>query len=133
MHIEPKPEVGERRRIRSDDPHVALALLLSHVRHGARLDAVVLANDEGLPIAHAGDATLCSELAALAPILSRGRAVENQIDMRQGLLFVRAVNFQGAPLHLASCGDSPTENTPELVDQWLANATVGVTRILAAA
>jgi hypothetical protein len=133
MHIEPKAEVGERRRIRSDDPHVALALQLSHVRHGARLDAVVLANDEGLPIAHAGDAALCSELAALAPILSRGRVAENQIDIRQGLLFVRAVNFQGAPLYLASCGDSPTENTPELVDQWLANATVGVTRILAAA
>jgi hypothetical protein len=133
MHKGPKPDVKERRRIRSDDPHVALALQLSHVRHGARLDAVVLANDEGLPIAHAGDAALCCELAALAPILSRGKVVENQIDMRQGLLFVRAVNFQGAPLYLASCGDSPSENTPELVDQWLADATVGVTRILAAA
>jgi len=133
MHDKPKPEGAERRRIRSDDPHMALALQLSHVRHSARLDAVVLANDEGLPIAHAGDATLCSELAALAPILSRGRVIENQIDMRQGLLFVRAVNFQGAPLYLASCGDSPTENSPALVDQWLADATVGVTRILTAA
>lgn len=133
MHEVTKPEVKERRRIRSDDPHVALSLQLSHVRHGARLDAVVLANDEGLPIAHAGDAALCVELAALAPILSRGKVVENQIDMRQGLLFVRAVNYQGAPLYLASCGDSPSENTPELVDQWLANATVGVTRILNAA
>jgi hypothetical protein len=133
MQIEPKPEVAERRRIRSDDPHMALALQLSHVRHGARLDALVLANDDGLPIAHAGDAALCSELAALAPILSRGRVVTNKIDMRQGLLFVRAVNFQGAPLYLASCGDSPTENTPAEVDNWLAEATHGITRILAAA
>lgn len=133
MQIVPEAKVGERRRIRSDDPRVALALQLSHVRHGARLDAVVLANDEGLPIAHAGDPALCSELAALAPILSRGRVVENQIDMRQGLLFVRAVTFQGAPLYLASCGDSPSENTPAVVDQWLAEATRGVTRILTAA
>jgi hypothetical protein len=132
MQLESQAKSGERRRIRSNDPHRALALQLSHVRHSARLDALVLATHDGLPIAHAGDAALCRELAALAPILSRGTVVANEIDIRQGLLFVRAVIFQGSPLYLASCGDNPTETTPAEVDQWLAEATQGVTRILAA-
>jgi hypothetical protein len=133
MHIDPKARMRERRRKRSNNPHQALSLQLSHVRVGARLDALVLADEEGITIAHAGDEKLCSELAALAPILSRGTVVSNGIDMRQGLLFVRAVNFQGSPLYLASCGDNPDETTPAVVDQWLAEATLGVTRILTAA
>jgi hypothetical protein len=93
----------------------------------------VLAKHQGQPIPQAGDSALCWELAALAPILSRGTPITHEIDIRQGLLFVRAVNFQGSALYLASCGDSPTENTPAEVDEWLAEATRGVTRILAAA
>jgi len=123
---------SERRRRRSNDPQQALKLQLSRVRDEARLDALVLASHDGLTIAHAGDAALCSELAALAPLLSRGQVIDNEVDIQQGLLFVRAVEFEGMPLYLASCGDTATETTPADVDRWLAEATLGVTRILAA-
>lgn len=129
--IEQRVESKERRRRRSNDPRMALALQLSHVQKEAQLDALVLASHEGLAIAHAGDADLCSELAALAPLLSRGQVIDNEVDIQQGILFVRQVEFQGTPLYLASCGDSVTETRPAEVDRWLAEATVGVTRILA--
>jgi hypothetical protein len=121
----------ERRRNRSDDPQRALSMQLSHVRDEARLDALVLASHEGLAIAHAGDPAVCCELAALAPLLSQGPLM-TEIDLQQRLLFVRAVTFEGAPLYLASCGDDPNRTTPAQVDRWLAEATAGVTRILAA-
>ena len=123
---------SERRYRRSDDPQQALSLQLSHVRDEAQLDALVLASHDGLTIAHAGDAALCSELAALAPLLSRGHVIDNEVDIQHGILFVRAVEFEGTPLYLASCGDTVTETTPADVDRWLAEATAGVTRILAA-
>lgn len=122
-------ESRERRRVRSENPLEALLLQLSHVRDEAGLSAVVLASQEGLTIAHAGDEDVCCELAALAPLLSRGQFVQNDVQLTQPLLFVRAVEFEGQPLYLASCGE---EATTEDVDRWLAEATRGVTRILAA-
>lgn len=117
---------NERRRARSSDPQQALSLQLSHVRGEAHLDALVLASADGLPIAHAGDAALCWELAAVAPLLSHGQAP----DIEQGLVFVRAVNVDGEPLYLASCGDDLQSLTPSGVDRWLLEATAGVRRIL---
>jgi hypothetical protein len=127
-----RPSELDRRQLRSNDAQQALSLQLSHVRDGAHLDALVLASHDGLTIAHAGDPALCCELAALAPLLSQGHAIDNEVDIQQGLLFVRAVEFEGVPLYLASCGDNVTETAPADVDRWLTQATVGVTRILAA-
>lgn len=121
----------DRRRVRSSDPHEALALQLSYVCSEAGLDALVLASHDGLAIASAGDETLCSELAAVAPLLSTGDAA-SAADIQQGLLFVREVVFEGTALYLASCGDDVYESAPAVVDRWLMEATVGVTRILAA-
>jgi hypothetical protein len=130
---------ADRRRVRSSDPKQALELQLSYVRDEAHLDALVLASREGLPIAHSGDADLCSELAALAPLLGSawapnlgGQAPANSSDIQQGLLFVRAVDLDGESLYLASCGDNPLAHTPAAVDRWLLEATAGVRRILAA-
>jgi hypothetical protein len=123
---------GERRRNRSDDAQRALSIQLSQVRDEARLDALVLATHEGLAIAHAGDPAVCSELAAVAPLLSQGPLM-TEIELQQRLLFVRTVTFEGSPLYLASCGDDPGETSAAQVDRWLAQATLGVTRILAAA
>lgn len=119
----------ERRQNRSDDPQRALSIQLSQVRDEAQLDALVLATHDGLTIAHAGDLAVCCELAAVAPLLSQG-PLPTEIEVRQQLLFVRAVTFEGSPLYLASCGDAPD---PAHVDRWLVKATAGVTRILAAA
>src|SRR5689334_20611134 len=54
-------ESRERRRVRSENPLEALLLQLSHVRDEAGLSAVVLASQEGLTIAHAGDEDVCCE------------------------------------------------------------------------
>ena len=131
MQMDVDTDTTDRRRERSSDPHEALSLQLSYVRSEARLEALVLASHDGLAIAHAGDLDLCSELAAVAPLLSSGDAA-SAADIQQGLLFVRAVNFEGTALYLASCGDNVNESTPAEVDRWLLEATEGVTRILAA-
>ena len=142
----PASTAADRRHERSSDPQEALSLQLSYVRSEAGLDALVLASHDGLAIAHAGDLDLCSELAALAPILSNGiscgalsngsssygDASATAADIQQGLLFVREVVFEGTALYLASCGDNVSESAPAEVDRWLLEATVGVTRILAA-
>jgi hypothetical protein len=122
----------ERRQNRSDDPQRALSIQLSQVRDEAQLDALVLATHDGLTIAHAGDLAVCSELAAVAPLLSQG-PLPTEIELPQQLLFVRTVTFEGSALYLVSCGDDPDRTTRDRVDRWLAEATVGVTRILAAA
>jgi hypothetical protein len=122
----------ERRQNRSDNAQRALSIQLSQVRDEAQLDALVLATHDGLTIAHAGDPAVCSELAAVAPLLSQG-PLPTEIELPQQLLFVRAVTFEGAALYLVSCGDDPDRTTPDRVDRWLAKATIGVTRILAAA
>jgi hypothetical protein len=123
---------GERRQNRSEDPQRALSIQLSQVREEAQLDALVLATHDGLTIAHAGDPAVCSELAAVAPLLSHG-PLPTEIELPQQLLFVRAVTFEGSALYLVSCGDDPDRTTRDRVDRWLAKATVSVTRILAAA
>jgi hypothetical protein len=136
MQMDVDTHAADRRRERSSDPHAALSLQLSYVRSEARLDALVLATHDGLAIAHAGDLALCSELAALAPLLSSDHsnldASASAADIQQGLLFVRAVNFEGTALYLASCGDNASDSAPAEVDRWLIEATEGVTRILAA-
>jgi hypothetical protein len=127
-----KKKKKERRQNRSDDPQRALSIQLSQVRDEAHLDALVLATHDGLTIAHAGDPVVCTELAAVAPLLSQG-PLPADIELPQQLLFVREVTFEGSALYLASCGDDPDRTTPAHVDSWLEKATLGVTRILAAA
>jgi len=131
MQMDADTRATDRRRARSSDPHEALALQLSYVRSEANLNALVLASHDGLPIAGAGDQQLCSQLAAVAPLLSGGDAA-SAADIRHGLLFVREVYFEGTPLYLASCGDDVYDSAPAEVDRWLIEATEGVTRILAA-
>lgn len=60
-----KPASRERRRIRSDDPDIAVELQLSHVADVLNLDALVLADDMGQPISGVGDSELGELLAAM--------------------------------------------------------------------
>jgi len=53
----------ERRQQRSHLPHVAMSLQLSHVAARLNLDAIVLADDLGLPLASTGDPELTELLA----------------------------------------------------------------------
>ena len=56
-------QTSDRRRRRSDIPHVAMRLQLRTVAEHLGLDAIVLADDLGLPLAFAGDPQLSDLLA----------------------------------------------------------------------
>ncbi len=122
----------ERRRQRSEDAHTALSLQLAHVKRAASLEAVVLATAEGLVVAHAGDEALCSELAAVAPIISLEGALPANSNLGEGMLHVRTVPWSGAPLFLAGTNGVVNPQCEADVTRWIAHAQAGVERILAA-
>ena len=59
----------ERRLRRSQDPYRALCLQLEHIRVEGELDAMVVAIDNGLLIAAAGERSVCEALGAVAPLV----------------------------------------------------------------
>jgi len=118
--------MNERRIRRSHDPYEALCLQLECSRAQGELDAVVIAIDNGLLVAGAGERAVCEALGAIAPLVSspsfNGRlpgALEGQsVD-------VRRVSFEGETIYVASVGRHGG-------DPWLQQSIRGVRRILTA-
>jgi hypothetical protein len=116
----------DRRKRRSTDRYVALRYQLEHAREQGGLEALVLTDVDGLIIASSGDAAVCAELGAVAPLL--GRTVMSMPLpplLRGGDVAVRPVRIHGQPLFLASVGGGVAR------DAHLTNWSGGVTRILA--
>ena len=116
--------MNERRIRRSQDPYRALCLQLEHSRLEGQFDAVVVAIDNGLLVAGAGERSVCEALGAVAPLMSArsfsGRlpgALEGQnVDVREMLL-------DGETVYVASVGRGGG-------DAWLQQSITGVRRIL---
>lgn len=114
----------ERRIRRSQDPYSALCLQLESSRLKGELDAVVVAIDNGLLVAGAGERSICEALGAIAPLVGstsfNGRlpsALEGQsVD-------VRTVSLDGETVYVASVGRKGG-------DEWLQHSVGGVCRIL---
>lgn len=114
----------ERRAQRSQDPYLALCFQLEHSRTHGALDAMVVAMDNGLLVAGAGEESLCEALGAVAPLVDglrfegvMPRALDGQnID-------VRTMRLEGEMLYVASAGLRPA-------DVWLQRSINGVRRIL---
>jgi len=114
----------ERRIRRSQDPYSALCLQLESSRVKGELDAVVVAIDNGLLVAGAGERSICEALGAVAPLLDsplfNGRlpsALEGQsVD-------VCTVSLDGETVYVASVGRGSG-------DEWLQQSVGGVCRIL---
>jgi hypothetical protein len=114
----------ERRQRRSQDPYRALCLQLEHVRAEGELDALVVAMDNGLLVAGAGERSVCEALGAIAPLMSSpsfngcvpGALVGQRIE-------VRSISLEGETVYVASVGRSTG-------DQWIARSAGGVRRIL---
>ena len=114
----------ERRRRRSQDPYRALCFQLEHVRSEAELDAMVVATDNGLLVAGAGERSVCEALGAVAPLLGRpsfdgripGALIGQAIDVRSVLLGPDTV-------YVASLGRLPG-------DPWIDRTIGGLRRIL---
>jgi len=97
--------MNERRLRRSQDPYRALCFQLEQLRTRGELDALVVAIDNGLLVAGAGERSICEALGAVAPLMSSpaftGRlpgALEGQsVD-------VRSLSLDGETLYVASLG-----------------------------
>jgi hypothetical protein len=122
----------ERRRRRSNDTHTALGYQLEHIRQEAGLEAIVLADRDGLSLSHAGELDVCSELAALSPIVARQGFVPFGTRFDAGYVHVRSVRIDGHELYLCSCSDSMADVWSARIELGLREAQHGVARILAA-
>jgi hypothetical protein len=115
----------DRRTHRSSESPLALRYQLESTLTRGNLEAVVLANDEGLPLASAGENVVCAELAAVAPFLGRGHFGMPLPPMLRGAeVAVRPLLVHGMPLYLATVGGSVAR------DALLLTSLRGVERIL---
>jgi len=115
----------ERRVRRSSHRELALGFQLEHVRDRARLEALVLADDDGLALSTSGDPAVCRELAAIAPLWAKSILGIPLPPLLHGAeLAVRIVHVHGQPLYLASVGGGVAR------DALLSHSLSGVRRIL---
>ena len=114
----------ERRARRSQDPYRALCLQLEHSRTHGALNAVVVAIDNGLLVAGAGNESLCEALGAVAPLVD-GATFEGTMPrpLDGQNIDVRTMRLEGEMLYVASAGHSGG-------DIWLQRSINGVRRIL---
>ena len=119
-------KLSEDRRIRrSDDRYVALRYQLEFTREQAGLDALVLCDDAGLVVASSGDAAVCAELGAVAPLVSRSfMGMPLPPLLRTAEVAVRRVTVLGEEMFLASAGGGVAR------DAHLRSSLQGVERIL---
>jgi hypothetical protein len=115
----------ERRRRRSDHETIALRYQLEHTREKGHLEALVLASDEGLPVASSGEAGVCAELAAVAPWLGRSVLAMPMPPLLRGAeVACRTVRVHGQRLYLVAVGGTVAR------DAHLSTSVAGLERIL---
>ncbi|MCB9597185.1 MAG: hypothetical protein H6719_30960 [Sandaracinaceae bacterium] len=116
----------ERRNRRSTHRDLALGFQLEHVRDRGRLEALVLADDDGLSLSTSGDPAVCRELAAIAPLWAKSiLGIPLPPLLRGAEIAVRIVHVHGMPLYLACVGGGVAR------DALLSHSLSGVRRILA--
>lgn len=117
--------IVEQRVTRSDEPYTALGLQLEHSRLRGRLDALVLADRQGIVVAYAGDASLCRALGAVAPLAPHAQKSCLAGLAGGGDVTVRAIHPLGHALFLAALGGTAAR------DAVMTSAAQGIARILA--
>jgi hypothetical protein len=118
--------IYERRVRRSSDRSTALRYQLERSRNEAGLEAIVLADRDGLPVGGAGDEAVCREMAAYAPLVSKSMmGLPLPPLLSGGDLEVRPVTLHGRAYFLAALGGGTAR------DVWLRSSVEGVGRILA--
>jgi hypothetical protein len=115
----------DRRQRRSADRYVALRYQLEYTRDRGSLEALVLADDDGLLIASSGDAAVCAELGAVAPLVVQSALGMPLPPLLKGAeVAVRPVEIYGQRLFLAAVGGNVAR------DAHLTSSKTGVERIL---
>lgn len=101
----PGPPTCERRRERSADAATALGLALTRAADRSDLDVVLIVDDGGLVVANSKTNVDLSMLAAVTPIVGRGRALPRV--RRNGVpreMSVRPVELLGELMYVAAVG-----------------------------
>jgi hypothetical protein len=114
----PRPERPRicRRRQRSNDIATSLERALSGAVVRGGLDVVLLVDDEGLLVGSSRTELDLSMLAAVTPIVGRGRAIPRiRRQGRQRDMSVRPIMLQGELLYLAAIGGSYSARQRELL------------------
>jgi hypothetical protein len=109
MPVPPSKGPTERRTNRTSDPLVALSRLLEATRLRTGASTLALADDMGICIAGAGEASLCEELAARGPLALEGKPVNDTIpcrlDVVERTMIVRRLRIDGIEVFL--CAEAP--------------------------
>jgi hypothetical protein len=120
--------VRDRRRLRSENTTLALHYQLESGRQAARLEGLVLSDEDGFCLASSGDPEACQEVAARLPFIGR------KVPEFEGVLLgtdsgwrirMKRMAVAGAELYLCAIGNQ----TPSR-DQEMARTGGGVRRIL---
>ncbi len=120
--------MNERRRHRSELPSEALHLQLDACCHDGSVDAMVIADEEGLPLASYGDQQACDEIAA------RSAQVGRRVAEFSGTLLghdhawdvqVKRVTVSGGELLVCAVGGSAA-----MRQRQVERSAAGVQRIL---
>ena len=105
----------ERRQLRSPDSSDALRLALSSSAYRGELDAVLVTDDYGMIVAKNATDMALDMLAAVTPIVARGKAKAN---IKQGgnpkELSVKSVRILGEVLHVAALGGQSDRREAEI-------------------
>lgn len=119
--------LNERRKNRSTDSSQALRYQLEHSREHGGLEAMVIADEQGLVVAGAGEPGVVEELGAIAPLMSRAvLGMPLPPMLRGGEVAVRPIQLHGQELFVACVGGGVAR------DALLSNSVNGVMRILSA-
>ncbi len=118
----------ERRTSRSDSIHGALLLQLKASARRAGFSSLVLADDQGLVIACAGNQTIGEYMAALSPGLTmnfktwHGKVLTNRGRVR---LSIAPIKFEESHIYIAA-----TEGSSKEIHKELFASGLGAVRIL---
>ena len=116
----------DRRVRRSNDRQVALRYQLEHTRSHGNLEALIVSDRDGLLLGAAGDAVMCEELGAVAPLMSRAPLGMMLPPLLSGAdVAIRPLTLNGGQFYMASVGGGVAR------DALLKNSGFGVQRILA--
>lgn len=119
----------ERRTRRSDQHSKALYYQLEASRERATLEAMILADEDGLCVAASGDPATCEEFAVhTALVCEDAQSFAGTIlaPARRWDVSMQRFDVEGVPLYLCAIGGDEAERAQEI-----ARSMGGVSRILA--